>query len=590
MGGQQPLENSAVQLYAAGSDGYGTGAQALTSAVYTGSDGGFSITDSYTCPTANPLTYLVATGGEPGTGVNNPAITLMAVLGSCNDLSSISFITIDEVTTIASAWALAPFLGSGAQVGTSSGNQQGLVNAFANVNNLVDLSTGTAPGTAAPQGAVIPISKIDTLANIVAACVNSPGSDTCGKLFADATPSTGIAPSNTLDAALNIARNPSANVAALYRIPLPSPPFQPTLGTAPPDWTLAVSYVEGGLCPYESVEIGCEPGSIAVDASGNVWAANYWSSVTELSNTGHLLSPGGGFTGGGLNESYGIAVGENGSVWVTNEVTPGVNNGLGSLTVLNSLGQVNSPTGGYFGGGVDFPVGIATDTDGSVWTANYGDSTASRLSSTGSAISGGTGFGVNQLVGPVAVAIDANHYAWLANQSADSGSVTSISPNGAQVTTIASGGDETSGIATDSIGMTGSVSGHVWTANYSSNSVSELELGTGGSAVVISTGYTGGGLSGPNSIAVDGAGNIWVTSFIGDTISELQGAAGANPGQVLSPGGGFGQDAKLERPYGIAIDASGNVWVSNFGSSTITQFLGAATPVQTPLTGPAQLP
>src|SRR5208283_3391334 len=100
-----------------------------------------------------------------------------------------------------------------------------------------------------------------------------------------------------------------------------------------------------------------------------------------------------------------------------------------------------SGSGGYFGGGIDFPVAVAIDADGSVWTANYGNSTATKLSHTGSPISGSGGFGDNQLAGPVAVAIDANHYAWLANQSANVGSVSSISPDGSVVATYASGGD-----------------------------------------------------------------------------------------------------------------------------------------------------
>ncbi|MGD0914003.1 MAG: NHL repeat-containing protein [Terracidiphilus sp.] len=580
LGGQSPLQDSAVQLYAAGSSGYGTGAQTLTSVVYTDENGDFSITGDYKCPSDGTLTYLVANSGNPGTGTNNPAILLISALGPCGNLSSSTYVVIDEVSTVASVWALAPFFGPGAQVGTSSTNSQGLVNAFANVNNLVNPSTGTAPGAAPPTSAVIPVSKINTLANILAACVNSSGS--CDALFAAATPSSGSAPDNTLDAALDIARNPASNIAALFAIPLPSSPFQPTLATAPPDWTLAATYVGGGLD---------NPGSIALDAAGDVWTANYFNSVTKLSSTGQPLSTDAGFIGGGLNESYGIAVDVNGTVWVTDEESlDGVNDDRGSLTVFNASDQVTSGADGYFAGGVFFPVAVATDTDGSVWTANNGNSTASKLSDTGSPITGSP-FGVDQLVGPVAVAIDAGHNAWFANQSSDLGSVTEISANGSQVTTIDSGGNETSGIATDAIGISGGVSkGHVWTANYESSTVSELELNNNGTVTVVSAGYTGGGLEHPNGIAVDGAGNVWVTDYRGNRITELQGANGADPGGALSPVGGFGQDANLLEPYGVAIDASGNVWVSNFGSSTITEFVGAATPVKTPLAGPAMLP
>jgi streptogramin lyase len=191
----------------------------------------------------------------------------------------------------------------------------------------------------------------------------------------------------------------------------------------------------------------------------------------------------------------------------------------------------------------------------------------------------------------VAVAIDASHNAWFANQSAYPGSVTRISPNGTEVLQINCCGEEPSGIATDAIRQSnGAVVGHVWVANFASNSVSELEIKDSGSVAIVSTGYKGGGINHPNGLAVDGDGNVWVANYDGNSISELQGAKSGKPGYPLSPKTGFGSDANLSKPYSIAIDQSGNVWVSNFGSSTISEFLGAAAPVATPLTGPAQLP
>jgi hypothetical protein len=490
-------------------------------------------------------------------------------------------------------WALAPFFGSGVQIGTSAHNMQGLVNAFANVNNLVDLSQGSAPGVSAPTGAAIPVSKINTIADILASCVNSTGSTACHALNALATPSGGTAPENTLEAALNIARNPSGNVAKLFALPTPSAPFQPSLSTQPSDWLLGLTYMGGGL-NY--------PASIAVDSFGSVWVANVCSSdstcssVSEFSSAGQPLSPAKGFTNGTFFESYGLAIDIHGDVWVTNEQTDDSNSGLGNLVQLNPSGKVISAEEGYFGGGLDFPFAVATDTDGNVWTANLGDSSASKFSSTGSAISGSGGFGTGDLAGPVAVALDAGNNAWFANQNANSGSVTSISSSGTPATDYANGGDETSGVAADSISTSDAVSGHIWAANFSSSTVSELELESSGGATVVSHGYSGGGLDHPNGIAVDGAGNVWVTNYdsatqnSGATITELQGAKGASPGSALSPTTGFGADAGLLKPFGVAIDASGNVWVSSFGSSKVTQFLGAATPVKTPLIGPPQLP
>jgi DNA-binding beta-propeller fold protein YncE len=108
--------------------------------------------------------------------------------------------------------------------------------------------------------------------------------------------------------------------------------------------------------------------------------------------------------------------------------------------------------------------------------------------------------------------------------------------------------------------------------------------------VLSGSGFTGGGLSSPRGIAVDGAGNAWVVSEHGSSLAEFASASSASPGAVLSPAAGLGGDAKLLEPYAVAIDAAGNIWVSNYGNNTLTEFIGVATPVKTPLLGPVRVP
>lgn len=60
---------------------------------------------------------------------------MAAALGSCATLlanANTTFITMDEVTTVATAYALAPFASSLTSIGASGSNPIGLVNAFAN--------------------------------------------------------------------------------------------------------------------------------------------------------------------------------------------------------------------------------------------------------------------------------------------------------------------------------------------------------------------------------------------------------------------------------------------------------------------------
>lgn len=93
-----------------------------------------------------------------------------------------------------------------------------------------------------------------------------------------------------------------------------------------------------------------------------------------------------------------------------------------------------------------------------------------------------------------------------------------------------------------------------------------------------------------HGIAVDGAGTVWVTNYRAPYLTELAGAGANAPGAALSPARGLGGDAGLLEAYGLAVDASGNVWVSSAGSDTVTKFIGLAVPVKTPLLGLPRVP
>jgi len=42
--------------------------------------------------------------------------------------------------------------------------------------------------------------------------------------------------------------------------------------------------------------------------------------------------------------------------------------------------------------------------------------------------------------------------------------------------------------------------------------------------------------------------------------------------------------------YSIVADPSGNLWVTNYGNNSLTEFLGIAAPVATPKMGPPRAP
>ncbi len=566
MAGTKPIAGASVQLYAAGTSGNGSAGTPLTGVLTTDATGAFTIPAGYPCPAATSQLYLVIQGGQIGAAAANSAITLATAVGSCNQLAA-SYFLVNEVTTVATAWGLAQFLIPGSNIGTTKTNAQGLTNAFATVANLANLATGTSPGALFPVNGSSPAAKVNSLANLLNTCTTSSAG--CSALFSATTPASGTAPGNTLDAALNLVLNPGANVAALYTQSTASTAFTPALTTVPSDWTMFINYTGGGMN---------SPSGIGIDATGNVWVASYFSAASEFTPTGNPVFPN-GITTGGLFESYGLAIDAQNNVWIPNQESPKtVNGGFGTVTVLNPAGQPLSGTDGYSAGGLAYPTAIAIDSNGTAWVADNYNSRVTLLSSTGDPLSGANGYTAPSLAFPVAIAVDANHNGWVAN--VEDVTVTKVAPDGTQFTPY-SCCNGPAGIAIDQ-------RGNVWIANYYGDSISQIDA----HGTIISTGYNDNKASiwHPQGIAIDGSGHVWITNFLGSSVTELAGSATAQPGQILSPTVGYAHDAALNAGYAVAIDASGNLWITNFHTNILTEIVGLATPVKTPQLGPVQFP
>jgi streptogramin lyase len=592
-GGQQAVSGSTVQLYAVGNTGSDSPASPLIpsgqyylggvsgclssstqtcySSVISDSNGNFSITGDYTCPSSNTSVpvYLAATGGNPGltpSTVYNSALVLVVALGPCNNLSSIPNVVINEVTTVAAAWALAPFMSSYANVGSSSTNSLGIANAFLDAQLLANPQTGMA--TALPSTQTIETGKLYALADVIAPCVNSDGTTGCSTLFSAAKPTGGAAPSDTLSAALNIVKNPGQNVQTVFSAKSPQPPFATTLVNPPNDWTMSLTTTGSGMS---------SPTALGVDSLGNVWVANYGCPVDLFSPQAALIVSSAQSCSYN-SEIYGLTVDSNSDVWVTSEETP-YHGTSGSVTKFNgdTQGQTpgtlfNSSSAYFYDGSVDFPLALAADTNGNVAVANYANSSASVLNTSGAVITDSLGSGNSAF--PVAVAFDTLHGVWLANQSDNT--VTHVDSSG-NIIARPNCCDGANGIATDS-------AGNAWVASYYGSSVSEVNY----AGTVLIQNETVGGLNHPSGIVVDANQNIWVVNYRGQSLSEIAGIHATTPGSAISPApntynaGGYGLDASLLLPFGITVDASGNLWVSNFANNDLVMFFGLAAPTKTP--------
>lgn len=615
--GGAPVSGSSVTLYAAGTIisetlGFGT----------TDSEGNFNI--KFSRPSESGIIYAVARGGKPrGSITDNEALAFLTVIGEVNDRPD--FVTLNELTTIASVWTYAQFLTGSSIVG----NGTGIYNAAANVRNIADVETGALGGVIrnavnGPRTNALP--GVNTLGNIVHTCAALKHPDACANLFASSAPPGWDVPEDTLTALHNIALNPWWNAAGIFSLAPAGVPYSPALNAPPAAWTIALRFTDGGLDA---------PGAISIDEDGNVWATNSLlygtqsgppscaaegTGVTKLAPDGSPLSSAYGFTGGGIDgAAYGLAVDQTGDVWIGNYRGGGV-------SLLTPDGTPLSPEVSAYraGGNAGRVQGTLVDYDGNIWFVNTGPSDEClRCGNTLTLFPGGDPDyavtfaypGTDTLAGPFGMALDLDGKLWITNSGGNT--VARIDSLGnAEFLSEAGccGISDPRGIAIDSFG-------NVWVANLTDPEASE-----GGSVTLLDpygsnapgSPYRSGGILGAWGIAVDGADNVWVANFTGGTITNLCGVSigdcpqGYNTGDAISPADGYDGGGALQHPTAVAIDQAGNVWAANnvndleacarmSGSGCpqvsnecagdgLVVFYGLASPVDAPLIGPPRQP
>ena len=539
-GGQQPIAGSTVQVYILNNGALKGLSAAPTGATATTDGGGnFAITTSYSCPMGS-YAYIVATGGNSGGGGANPATALMAGLGPCPVTSAV--VNINEVTTVASAYALAPFMSDYKHVGYT-GSATGIGNAFLMINTLANVTTGTSPGASVSANTAVPTAEIYTLADLLGKCINSNvlTGNTCSTLFGlTVPPSGGIAATDTISATLNIATNP-AGVSGIWGQVPTGGPFQTTLTQQPSDWTLSVKLTGSNLST---------PWGVAIDGSGNAWVTNETGTyASEFSPNGTALS---GTSGIAFSGAQGISIDGSGNVWIANTG----NNNIVKLTSSGALSTL--VTSAALAG----PVDVAADARGNVWVANYNGNDVLELGNNGSVLNTLSGSG--NTTRPTAVAVDFAGNVWISNNGTST--MTEYSKTAGLInagyTDNALQGP--AGVALDS-------AGRAWVAGTGGPELS----GFTAAGTVAGNAPVYGVLNQPVGVAVDSAGTIWVTnSTASGSVAQFQAATGTSLNAALG---------SLNTPVEIAVDPSGNVWTANSGDNSVSIFVGLAAPTTTPL-------
>ena len=592
-GGQAPVSGGHIYLYAASTTGYGTAATSLINStasnafedgsgnyyVVTDANGNFALSGDYTC-TQGQAVYMVAVGGNPGlTGsVNNTAIVQMAGLGTCpaagNLAAQVPYLVINEVTTVAFAYAMSGFATTAFNVSSDATGATAMANAMANTSNIVNLQWGQAPAVAnGNPNSINPQAKLYALANIVAACVNtsSPTSPGCANLFKFATTSTGTSATDESNALFNIAHNQAQNVGNIWSLTPSNPVFTPTLTSQPTDWTMPVIYT--GLVSQPGViinnQISSGPFNIVFDAKGNTWIGDRVKGVVEVGPQGAATTYNNGF---GMVK--GVAVSPvDGTIWVSD-----FNNN--TVDVMNSAGTVLTA--------------ITTDLDGPILTAFSGNTSGRSLAyeanetTTGVVIFDTTTYGFkNFQTGanlanvntPGWISVDNTGNAWIPSTNTTYiGEVTSTERGNSGNFTFTS--SETNG-SPNSYSTVVDSNGDIWLASITGTAALE-EIQSGSSSVTGT--WTHGGMNGPYKLAVDGSNTIWISNANANTVSAFRPTTNFGGGSWLATNG-FSTSAPGGAGCVVAApDPSGNLWAANSDGS-VTQLLGLATPTAAPLYG-----
>jgi len=332
-------------------------------------------------------------------------------------------------------------------------------------------------------------------------------------------------------------------------------------------------------------------------SGGNVpWSSSAWvkcplsstnhSAVLEWGTTGDVgggLSPGAAaivvngagesatsvdltIFASGLNQPAGIAIDSSNNLFVSDK-----NNGLvRKITPTNVMTTIAT--------GLYSPLGVCVDSSGNVFVADTGNNAIKKISSDGTVVSIGSG----GFLGPSCVAADAAGNVYIC----DSNSVKKLTPQG--VISIVATGVTPRGICVDSNGNVFIADSNRDTFN-TRGTIKKILPGSTSATTLVT--LTSGNLN-LNGIVVDSSGFLYLslTNSVSNTNADFiykYSSFGALIETMLINGPvGIANQATIA-PGGIAMDVSGNLYISDTGRNCIKKLLaGAISTIVSPFNQP----
>ncbi len=371
------------------------------------------------------------------------------------------------------------------------------------------------------------------------------------------------------------------------------------------------------------------PEGVAVDTAGNIYIADIYNSRIRKVTAGGVISTvagngTGGFSGDGgpataaqLFNPTSMVVDAVGNLYFADIY----NNRIRKVTAEGVIGTVaGNGTGGFSGDGgpatvaqLDGPFGVAVDAAGNIYIADTNNDrirkvTAEGVISTvaGNGIGGYSGDGgpatAAQFDSPRGVAVDDAGSLYIADAGnyrirkvTAGGVISTVAGGGTLEPESADGGPATAARVIWPAGVAVDAKGNLYIADYSHQRIRKVTA-----EGIISTvagngawGYSGDGglataaqLNGPFGVAVDAAGNIYIADTYNDRIRKVSpegviSTVAGNGTEGFSGDGGLATAAQLFYPFGVAIGAAGSLYIADSGNERIRIVADALPPIVT---------
>jgi sugar lactone lactonase YvrE len=353
------------------------------------------------------------------------------------------------------------------------------------------------------------------------------------------------------------------------------------------------------------------PEGVAVDAAGNLYVADLDNSAIRKVTPGGSVSTLAGSAGnpgsldgqGGaarFNHPSAVAVDGAGFVYVidtSNQTVREISPGGSVSTLAGSPGVGGSTDGTGAAANFFYPGGIASTPSGVLYVADTGNHTIRAMNSPGAVTTlagragskgDADGTGSQALFAyPYGVAIDGSGHLFVSDSN--NNTIREVTLGGV-VTTLAGSGGVPAGSADGAgaaarfhspAGVAVDGAGNVYVADSGNSTIRKIAPGGAVTTLAGTAGSSGssdgqGGaaqFNTPEGVAVDAAGNVYVADTRNDTVRKITPAGlvttlAGSAGQTGS-GDGAGGSARFNGPYAVAVDGSGNVFVSDFFNATI---------------------